>query len=152
MNFKRVFHFISYLQYPLMLIGIYFGVIPYLSGLEMLVDNPDMFFNNLNSALIFIGLGTSFASLQDTSKIQNNFSKNIWENPRKGKVTILLMCLAIILLLLMGLIGYFLTNDGVLKNLSVGIMVLSLGMFGFLKVATEMFENHKKVTDTEFHS
>ena len=85
MNFKKVFHYISYLQYPLILIGIYFGVIPYLSGLDMLVDNPDILFNNLNSSLIFIGLGTSFSSLQDTSKTQNNFSKKIWENPRKGK-------------------------------------------------------------------
>ena len=62
------------------------------------------------------------------------------------------MCLLIILSLLIGLIGYFMTNDGVLKNLSVGIIVFSLGMFGFLKVATEMFEHHRKVTDTEFHS
>jgi hypothetical protein len=43
----------------------------------------------------------------------------------------------------MGLTGFFYTNDGILKDISVGIIVLSLGMFGFIKAAIEMFENHR---------
>ena len=144
MNFKLVFQYISYLQYPLMLVALYFSFIPYLSGLEKLRENPTLLFDNLNSALIFMGLGISFSSLQDTTKTQNKLSLNIWQNPKKGKIAIILMCMMILLFLLFGLIGYFSSEKGVLKDMSVGIIVLALGMFGFLKSAIEMFENHRK--------
>lgn len=144
MNFKLVFQYISYLQYPLMLVALYFSFIPYLSGLEKLRENPTLLFDNLNSALIFMGLGISFSSLQDTTKAQNKLSLNIWQNPKKGKIAIILMCMMILLFLLFGLIGYFSSEKGVLKDMSVGIIVLALGMFGFLKSAIEMFENHRK--------
>jgi hypothetical protein len=144
MNFKLVFQYISYLQYPLMLIALYFSFIPYLSGLEKLRENPSLLFDNLNSALIFMGLGISFSSLQDTTKTQNKLSLNVWESPKKGKIAIILMCMMIMLFLLFGLIGYFSSEKGVLKDMSVGIIVLALGMFGFLKSAIEMFENHRK--------
>lgn len=144
MNFKSIFHYISYLQYPLMVTGLYFSISPYLLGMEELKSNPDLIFQNLNYVLIFMGLGVSFSSLQDTTKTQNKISKKIWENPKKGKATILIMCLMILFLLTLGLFEYFNTNDGILKDLSVGIIVFSLGMFGFLKAAIEMFENHRK--------
>jgi len=144
MNFKLLFQYISYLQYPLMLVALYFSFIPYLSGLEKLRENPTLLFDNLNSALIFMGLGISFSSLQDTTKTQNKLSLNIWQNPKKGKIAIILMCMMILLFLLFGLIGYFSSEKGVLKDMSVGIIVLALGMFGFLKSAIEMFENHRK--------
>jgi magnesium-transporting ATPase (P-type) len=127
-----------------MLIALYFSFIPYLFGLEKLRENPGLLFDNLNSALIFMGLGISFSSLQDTTKTQNKLSLNVWESPKKGKIAIILMCMMILLFLLFGLIGYFSSEKGVLKDMSVGIIVLALGMFGFLKSAIEMFENHRK--------
>ncbi len=144
MNFKAIFHYLSYLQYPLMFIGLYFAFSPYLSGMEKLKENPDLIFQSLNNVLIFMGLGVSFSSLQDTTKTQNKFSRKIYENPRKGKAFILLLCLMILLFLICGLIGYFKSGESVLKNLSVGFIVLSLGMFGFLKAVIEMFENYRK--------
>lgn len=50
----------------------------------------------------------------------------------------------ILLSLIFGLIGYFITEKGILKDLSIGIIIFSLGMFGFLKAAIEIFENHRK--------
>ena len=144
MTFKTIFHYISYLQYPLMLIGLYYAISPYFSGIEILKENPKLIYQSFNSVLIFMGLGTSFSSLQDTSKTQNEVSRKIWENPIKGKITIIVLCIAILFFLIMGLIGYFNAHDGILKDLSVGLIVLSLGMFGFLKAAIEMFENHRK--------
>ncbi|MCH7400847.1 hypothetical protein ACFOUP_12775 [Belliella kenyensis] len=144
MNFKEVFHKISYLQYPLMLIAVYFAFSPYILGLDALKANPGLIFQQLNTSLIFMGLGISFSSLQDTTKTQNKFSKDIWENPKKGKVTIILMAMFILLILIIGLGGYLIADDGALKNLSIGFIVLGLGMFGFLKAAIEMFENHRK--------
>ncbi len=144
MNFKATFHYISYLQYPLILIGLYFALSPYLSGIEKLRENIDLIFQNLNNALIFMGLGVSFSSLQDTTKTQNKISRKIWENPKRGKIMILTMCSIILLILVLGLIGYLSVTNGILKDLSVGLIVLSLGMFGFLKASIEMFENHRK--------
>ncbi len=144
MNFKALFHFISYLQYPLMLIALYFAFSPYLSGLDNLKENPNLFFQQLNTCLIFMGLGVSFSSLQDTTMTQNKISKDVWESPKKGKIAIVMMTLFVFLILILGLIGYLNTVDGVLKDLSIGLIVLGLGMFGFLKAAIEMFENHRK--------
>lgn len=143
MNFKSVFHYISYLQYPLMIIGVYFTLKPYLLGLDVVKDDPSLLFQNVNIALIFMGLSISFSSLQDTTKTQNNLSKRIWENPTKGKVTIIAICVSVLFLLILGLTGFFFTNDGILKDISVGTIVFSLGMFGFIKAAIEMFENHR---------
>ncbi len=39
MNVKNIFHYISYLQYPLLLIGLYVAFSPYLSGIEKLKAN-----------------------------------------------------------------------------------------------------------------
>ena len=47
------------------------------------------------------------------------------------------------LILIFGLIGYFNSVEITLKDLSVGLIVLSLGMFGFLKAVIKMFENHR---------
>lgn len=143
MNFKLFFHYISYLQYPLMLVALYFTVSPYLSGIVNIKENPNLIFEKLNNSLLFFGLGISFSSLQDTSKTQNKFSKKIWENPKKGRFVIITLCLSILIYLIMGIIGFFSTKEGILKDLSVGLIVLALGMFGLLKAAVEMFEYNR---------
>lgn len=144
MNLKVIFHYISYLQYPLMLIAFYYALSPYLSGIENLKDNTNLIFLKLNTGLIFMGLAVSFSSLQDTTKTQNKFSKDIWENPKKGKIVISVMAITIFLFIILGLVSYLNSFDGILNDLSIGFIVLGLGMFGFLKAAIEMFENHRK--------
>jgi hypothetical protein len=49
----------------------------------------------------------------------------------------------ILLFLLLGLVGYFYSSPGILNDLSVGTIVMALGMFGFLKAAIEIFEQHR---------
>lgn len=127
-----------------MLISLYFAFSPYLGGLDNIKENPNIIFQQLNSTLIFMGLAVSFSALQDTSKTQNKLSKDVWENPKKGKFVIIMMSLTILLFLVLGIIGYLFTVDGILKELSIGLIILGLGMFGFLKAAIEMFENHRK--------
>jgi hypothetical protein len=61
---------------------------------------------------------------------------------------IILMSLMILFFLLFGLIGYYILEIGILKDLSIGIIILGLGMFGLLKAAIEMFENHRKDKNT----
>ena len=78
-NTRQLFHYISYLQYPLVLTGVYYAIAPYFSGF----DSALFYFNKM---LVFMGLSVSFSTLQDTRKTQNTVSRKIWQDPIKGKI------------------------------------------------------------------
>jgi len=82
-NIKHLFHLISYLQYPFLIITFFYLLMPYYD--IFILNDRTTLFSNFNTALIFSGIGISFSTLQDTTKVQNSFSKNIWENKKKGK-------------------------------------------------------------------
>jgi hypothetical protein len=135
-NLTDFFHKISYLQYPMMLLGCYFAITPYFNGFEN-------FIGAINSMMLFMGIGISFSTLQDTHKTQNDFSKRVWENPTKGKFFLLLMGFFTLCLLIGGLIGFFLSESSLLNEVCLGLIVLGIGFLGLLKAAAEMFENHR---------
>ena len=128
---RRFFHFVSYLQYPIMASAFLFYV-PFM--ISMFSGEPD--WTDLNYVLILMGVSISFSTLQDTTTTQNNFSKKIWEHPKKGKVTLFLMIIA-------GLILLFTSESSALQNIALGITILGIGLMGLLKAAIEMFENHR---------
>lgn len=134
---RTLFHYISYAQYPLLGIALLFAFRPYFEGF-------DSFWQNLNQALIFAGLGISFSTLQDTRKTQNNFSKKIWESPLKGKVALAVIFLMATGFMALGLYGLHVSQNNILKEVSFGILVLGIGYVGILKSAIELFENHRK--------
>ena len=136
---RQLFHWISYLQYPLMLVVLYFYVMLILSVVRGETD-----WTALNNALIFLGIQVGFSTLQDTTKTQNKISRRVWESPRKGKLMILLISSLILFLLVFGLIGYFSSEENIHKEVSFGLIVLGIGILGMLKSAIEMFENHRK--------
>ena len=90
-----------------------------------------------------MGLAISFSSLQDTTTTQNNISKKIWESPLKGKIMIFIMASMSMGFILIGMKFYFGTHDNGLKELSIGLIVLGIGLIGLLKTAIEMFEHHR---------
>ena len=136
---RQLFHLISYLQYPLMLVVLYFYVILILSVVRGETD-----WAALNNALIFLGIEVGFSTLQDTTKTQNKISRRVWESPRKGKLMILLISLLVLFFLVFGLIGYFSSEENIHKEVSFGLIALGIGILGMLKSAIEMFENHRK--------
>ena len=136
MNTKTFFHSLSYFQYPLLLTALFFMFQPYFIGFEMIWEN-------YNNALIFLGLAISFSTLQDTTKTQNKFSKNIWEHPRKGKVGLLVIGVLTLSFILSGLYGIYISKSPILEQVAYGMFVLGIGMLGMLKGAMEMFENHR---------
>lgn len=144
MNNRRFFHIISYLQYPLMLLGLFFAVKPYFQGIDFMAENMDLVLKDLNTVLVLMGLGISFSTLQDTTKTQNELSRKIWEDPRKGQRMITFICCLIALILAFGIFGYFLSENEVIQEFSFGAIVLGIGLIGLLKSAIEMFENHRK--------
>ena len=91
-----------------------------------------------------MGLGISFSTLQDTTKMQNEFSRKVWEDPQKGKIAIGVVCFLVILFLTYGMLGYFLIKNEMIRELSIGAIVMGIGLIGFLKAALEIFENHRK--------
>jgi hypothetical protein len=137
---KQWFHAVSYVQYPLMLVGLGYMVYPYIAGF-------DKFWPSLNSTLVFFGLAISFSTLQDTRKTQNNFSKKIWENPRKGMIALAAIAVTTGLFLVLGMVGFLMTQAGIIKEVSFGTLMLGLGYVGLLKSAVEMHEHHRIPTD-----
>ncbi len=148
MKVKNIFQYISYLQYPLMLIALFFVFKPYLNGFKITSEQVDSIIRNFNSSLIFMGLGISFSTLQDTTKTQNDFSKRIWESPKKGKIALLIISMMALSTILFGIYGLYISERESIKELSFGFIVLGIGLIGLLKTAIEMFENHRKDKNT----
>lgn len=138
---KQTFQVISYLQYPLMLAGLFYCFKPLLS-LEM-----STLFADLNIALAFFGLGISFSTLQDTTKTQNEFSRRIYKNPRYSKWFLMAIFVQVLLFSVLGLIGLFQSAASPLKEIALGLISIGIGMIGMLKAAGEMAHHHRKVAE-----
>lgn len=139
----RFFQKISYLQYPILLLAAYFAFKPYTYMFEEGFNHKDRIISDINSVLIFLSIGISFSTLQDTTKTQNNFSLRIWQNPKKGKIAIVYIAVLTFSVLIFGLSLFLFANKQLLKDLSVGIISLGIGLIGFLKAAIEIFNNHR---------
>ena len=72
MKIQQFFQYISYLQYPFMLVAVFLAFQPYFGGFENLTS--DGILAGVNNMLIFMGLSVSFSTLQDTTKTQNELS------------------------------------------------------------------------------
>jgi hypothetical protein len=112
------------------------------------VTNGNVDWTELNYSLILYGISVSFATLQDTKKTSLKFEKKIWENPKKGKIVIIIVSILIFSLLAFGIFGYFITSNKIMKEVSFGIIVLGIGFIGLLKTALEIFENHRTNKNT----
>ena len=137
-NIKAIFHKISYIQYPLVVVSMVYYVLFIIS---MSNKAPD--WQLLNNVLLFYGISLSFSTLQDTTKTQNKFSRKIWEHPKKGKRMLFIIVLLMVVLLVAGIIGMFGSTATIHREVSMGLIVLAIGLMGILKSASEMFENHR---------
>jgi hypothetical protein len=142
-NIIRIFHIISYLQYPLIVVAVWF-YIPFVVSLS----RGDADWTKLNYSLIFFGITVSFAALQDTKKTSLKFEKRIWKNPKKGKIAIIAIAFLVFSLLTFGIFGYFLASNTIFQEVSFGIIVLGIGFIGILKSAIEVYENHRETKNT----
>ncbi|UII30546.1 hypothetical protein LVD17_19840 [Fulvivirga ulvae] len=134
---KSIFHYLSYLQYPFIIIALFYAYKPLISDLNTIWDD-------FNKVLIFMGLGISLSTLQDTKKVQNKLSKKIWENPKYSRVFLIYLFSLIIIVIAFGLYSLLFTNNKHLQEISSGVVVFGIGLIGLLKTAIEMAENHRK--------
>lgn len=132
----RAFHAVSYLQYPLLLVSLFYVVQPYFDGFQG-------FWQSFNKALIFAGVAISFSTLQDTTRTQNEFSKRIWQDPRKGRRALIVLAASAAVMLIVGLYGFLAAPAGIVQEVAFGLLMLGIGYMGLLKAAIEMYENHR---------
>ncbi|GAB3514896.1 hypothetical protein [Pseudoxanthomonas daejeonensis] len=133
---RKLFHAASYLQYPFMALAVFYVARPYFNGF-------DSIFADFNLALLHAGVGIGFSSLQDPTTTQNEISRKVWEDARKGSWAIGLIAATVVLALGGGLAALYMAGDSAWSQLAMGMVGLGLGMFGLLKTAIEMFENHR---------
>jgi hypothetical protein len=119
-----------------MITALFYTLKPYL-------DDVPIDFENLNNALVFVGLGISLSTLQDTSKTHNKLFKLIRKNQKSGKRIIIIMSVITFLILALGIFGIFFSGNHMLNELYFGLILLGVGFIGFLKSATEVIENLK---------
>lgn len=129
-NIERTFQIISYLQYPFMLLALYYCSKSIYKVFALGIR--DTFLLNLNTALMLMGIGVSFSALQDSTKTQNNFSKKIWQSKKKGAVMLLVMTCMVFFFFAAEGIGYFTAPSSVLEEISMGLIVLGIGYMGCL--------------------
>lgn len=136
-NPGKIFHAISYMQYPLMAVALYFSAKPYFYGFEFLLEN-------YNKVLVFMGLVISFSTLQDTTKTQNKLSLKIYQNPKLARRFLMYIVALILFFLFGGLYGLLVIPDHKIAEVSIGMVVFAIGLIGLLKVAVEMAGHHRK--------
>lgn len=140
---RDIFQWLSYLQYPALVValgyvfksGLTFGAAKS-AGMAMLYDD-------WNYALLYAGIGIGLSSLQDPTKTQNELSRRVWQDARKGRWMLILLAIYALGAMLIGLIGAYRAEDTIVNQLSLGLVAFGLGMVGLLKTAIEMREHHR---------
>lgn len=136
-NAKQIFHYISYLQYPIMLVALYYSFLP-------LTNNLVTIWADYNKSLMFMGIAVSFSTLQDTQKTQNKLSKRVYENPKYATIFLWVIFGQVLIFTLFGIFGFFISENAAIKEVSFGSILFGMGLIGMLKSAVEMAENHRK--------
>ncbi|MGE8213833.1 MAG: hypothetical protein ACN6Q8_09570 [Stenotrophomonas sp.] len=133
---RQVFQWLSYLQYPALLVAFGYAARPLFNGMDGMLDA-------YNSALLYAGVGVGMSSLQDPRKTQNTMSRKVWEDPRKGGFMLWVLAIQALLPIVLGLLGVALASNTTLAQLALGLVAFGLGMIGLLKTAIEMREHHR---------
>ena len=131
-TFRDLFQKISYLQYPLLAIGLFFLYRPIVIRLNNLVED-------FNLGLVFMGLAITFSTLQDTKKTQNKLSEKIWKNKKYATWFIVYFLFIIFILIALALFWQF-GNNAALQGLSWGVLSIAMGLVGVVKAGLEMAE------------
>ncbi|MCU0383459.1 MAG: hypothetical protein MUF68_05265 [Cyclobacteriaceae bacterium] len=131
-NFRDMFQKLSYLQYPLMALSLFFLYRPMLLGLNNIIED-------FNIGLVFMGLGITFSTLQDTKKTQNKLSEKIWKSKKYSKWLITYFLVLIFILLGLAMFWLFSEDTG-LQGLSWGVLSVAMGLMGIVKAGLEMAE------------
>lgn len=153
LNPRQVFQYLSYLQYPLLAVGLFilahtvYTTLPIIleGGSEgnVYADLMGAMASGLNKTLVFLGISLSFSTLQDPTKTQNKISLEVWSSPAKGKAMLAMMSVTSVVLMVFGMTAVFTYPDTIFGELGFGILTMGIAYVGILRVAIDMFEHHR---------
>lgn len=124
---KSFLHYLSFVQIPLYLLGMYWFIHP------ALVGGKD-FLGDINAALLALGIALSFSSLSDPSK-NKALANKVFEGNRIKWFTRILLSM-IILLFSMAL--YLSLVENKISEISTSLFVLGIGLMTNLRQLVEM--------------
>lgn len=140
---RDVFQAISYLQYPMMLVALGYAIKSAITIASAPGEGLSPTYDDWNYILLYAGIGIGLSSLQDPRKTQNELSRKVWQDPRKGRWMLALLAAYAFGAMAAGLAGAYLAEETAISQLSLGLLALGLGMLGLLKTAIEMREHHR---------
>ena len=139
---RDLFQGLSYLQYPALLVALGYAAKAGWS-LAMAGIDSGALCDDFNYVLLYAGIGIGLSSLQDPTRTQNEVSRRVWQDPRKGRWMLVLLSFYTLASMAAGLVGAYLADTTVVNQLSLGLVAFGLGMVGLLKTAIEMREHHR---------
>ena len=142
-SIRDVFQWVSYLQYPAMLAAIAYTAKSAWTASHMGPAGWSPVFDDWNYVLLYAGISVGLSSLQDSTRTQNDVSRRVWQDPRKGRWMLMLLSAYAMGAMVVGLVGAYMAESTVVNQLSLGLMAFGLGMVGLLKTAIEMREHHR---------
>lgn len=133
-KFLNIFHYISFISVPFLLLAIFYAYKPLIFGMDNL-------WFDFNYCLTFMGIGLSFTSLADTKK-KNKLSRKLYGNPKFARGFLIYAFSLFLLIFGFGLYALLISRNENLNELSIGIIILSIGYLGVFRMAIEMVRNH----------
>lgn len=121
----KIFHYLSFIKYPIMALALYFVYQPVFNDQINVVAG-------LNKGMILMGVGLGLDSLKDYKKL-NWLDRQVFHRPNLAKVYLTVMGLIIFSFIILGIKEYFSSQDSKIKELSLGMIVFGIGAIGFLK-------------------
>jgi hypothetical protein len=140
---RDVFQGLSYLQYPALLVATAYAAKSGWSASFARATGWSQVYDDLNYVLLYAGVGIGLSSLQDPTRTQNELSRRVWQDPRKGRWMLVLLGAYTLGAMALGLAGAYMAGSTVASQLSLGLVAFGLGLVGLLKTAIEMREHHR---------
>ncbi|MFK7948494.1 MAG: hypothetical protein AB8G11_12960 [Saprospiraceae bacterium] len=131
-NFIKYFHYLSYLQYPFLALGLFYSYKPIIMGMENM-------FHDYNLSLFFFGIAMSFSSLANIKK-RTKIGDKIYGHPKRAKWWLIYMITLTITIFALATKTMFITKDERFQEFGVGLFVLGIGVIGLLRMSLEAIE------------
>ena len=137
----KIFHYISFVQYPFLVIALYYCYKPIIFGFDNF--NTDEIIASYNSGLLFLGIGLSFTSLADINK-RTKLGDKIFGKRKNARRWLIYVGTLIFAIFAMAIILTFFGGDKKVEGLSTGLFVLGIGMIGILRMNLEIIRSYQK--------
>ncbi|WNJ20270.1 hypothetical protein [Pontibacter sp. G13] len=131
----QIFHYLSFLAYPFLLLGLYYGYRPFfMEGTDPIAD--------VNMSLLNLGLAMNFLSFIDTAR-KNKFG--IWLYGSKGRVKFMLILglASTITFIVVGIHSYYISADPKIKELGFGLLMFGIGYAGILRMLIDVIKTYR---------